>query len=309
MTNEIQKKYDKLDDVPSIMLRMKEVYAVPDRHIRYAATKVFFRTKMAEGSSVQSHGVKMLSLLEKLEDLKGGLENDTYIDERLQTSKRKARGSDAGRGRRAKKRLSQPLLAPDAPLLPQRERAKGKLGVLNGRVQMMCACIDKEVSIGRGSVHNSSPTQFDYDCPTQMKADNHENAQLWHARLGHISKNRIKKLVDSKSLEIHDVDNLPTCESCPKEKMTKKPLVGKSAIANSLLDLVHIDVCGPLNTPARGGFSYFITFTDDHSRYGCVYLMKYKSGAFGRFKKYRLEVDNQIGRKIKALRSDEVVSI
>ncbi|KAL0440203.1 UNVERIFIED_CONTAM: hypothetical protein Slati_2503300 [Sesamum latifolium] len=85
MTNEIQKQYDRLEDVPSIMLRMKDVYAVPDRHIRYAATKVFFGTKIAEGSSVQSHGVTMLSLVEKLEDLKAGLNNDTYIDVILQS--------------------------------------------------------------------------------------------------------------------------------------------------------------------------------------------------------------------------------
>ncbi|KAL0361611.1 UNVERIFIED_CONTAM: hypothetical protein Sradi_3845600 [Sesamum radiatum] len=80
MTNEIQKQYDRLENVPSLMLHMKEVYAVPDRHIRYATTKVFFGIKMAEGSSVQSHEVKMLSLVEKLEDLKAGLNNDTYID-------------------------------------------------------------------------------------------------------------------------------------------------------------------------------------------------------------------------------------
>ncbi|KAL0434589.1 UNVERIFIED_CONTAM: Transposon Ty2-B Gag-Pol polyprotein [Sesamum radiatum] len=86
--------------------------------------------------------------------------------------------------------------------------------------------------------------------------------------------------------------------------MTKKPFVGQSAIANGLLDLVHTDVCGPFSIPARGGFSYFITFTDDHSRYGYVYLMRYKSEAFGRFKEYRLEVENQTNRKIKALRSD-----
>ncbi|KAL0463141.1 UNVERIFIED_CONTAM: hypothetical protein Slati_0201700 [Sesamum latifolium] len=85
MTNEIQKLYDRLEDVPSIMLRMKDVYAVPDRHIRYAAIKSFFGTKMAEGSSVQSHGVTMLSLVEKLEDLKAGLNNDTYIDVILQS--------------------------------------------------------------------------------------------------------------------------------------------------------------------------------------------------------------------------------
>ncbi|KAL0411524.1 UNVERIFIED_CONTAM: hypothetical protein Slati_3742100 [Sesamum latifolium] len=40
---------------------------------------------MTEGSSVQSHGVKMLSLIEKLEDLKVRLDNDTYIDMILQS--------------------------------------------------------------------------------------------------------------------------------------------------------------------------------------------------------------------------------
>ncbi|KAL0463044.1 UNVERIFIED_CONTAM: hypothetical protein Slati_0192000 [Sesamum latifolium] len=80
MINDIQKQYDRHDDVASIMLCMKEVYAVPDRHIRYAATKVFFGTKMTEGSSVREHGIKMLSLVEKLEDLQVGLDNDTYID-------------------------------------------------------------------------------------------------------------------------------------------------------------------------------------------------------------------------------------
>ncbi|KAL0287643.1 UNVERIFIED_CONTAM: Transposon Ty2-GR1 Gag-Pol polyprotein [Sesamum radiatum] len=116
----------------------------------------------------------------------------------------------------------------------------------------------------------------------KRKVDDHENAQIWHAMLGHISKDRIRRLVDTKSLEIDDLDHLPTCESCLKGKMTKKPFVGQSAIPKGLLDLVHTDVCGPLSIPARGGFSYFITFTDDHSRYGYVYLMRYKSEAFGR---------------------------
>ncbi|KAL0373913.1 UNVERIFIED_CONTAM: hypothetical protein Sradi_3307000 [Sesamum radiatum] len=86
--------------------------------------------------------------------------------------------------------------------------------------------------------------------------------------------------------------------------MTKKPFVGESAIANDLLDLVNTDVCGPLSIPTRGGFSYFITFTDDYSWYGYVYLMRYKFEAFGRFKEYKLEVENKTNRKIKILRSD-----
>ncbi|KAL0416582.1 UNVERIFIED_CONTAM: hypothetical protein Slati_3490100 [Sesamum latifolium] len=63
MSNDIQKQYDRHDDVQSIMLRMSQIYAVSDRHIRYAATKAFFSTKVIEGSSVQEHGVKMLSLV------------------------------------------------------------------------------------------------------------------------------------------------------------------------------------------------------------------------------------------------------
>ncbi|KAL0411257.1 UNVERIFIED_CONTAM: Retrovirus-related Pol polyprotein from transposon RE2 [Sesamum latifolium] len=138
----------------------------------------------------------------------------------------------------------------------------------------------------------------------KRKLDNHENAQLWHARLGHISKDRIRRLVDTKSLEIEDLDYLPICESCLKGKMTKKPFVGQRALANGLLNLIHTDVCGPLNTPAKGGYSYFITVTNDHSRYGYVYLIRYKSEAFGRFKEYRLGVENQTDSKIKALRSN-----
>ncbi|KAJ9547558.1 hypothetical protein OSB04_020101 [Centaurea solstitialis] len=64
------------------------------------------------------------------------------------------------------------------------------------------------------------------------------------------------------------------------------------------------DVCGPFSHVARGGYRYFITFTDDFSRYGYVYLMRHKSESFERFREFQNEVHNQLGRKIKFLRSD-----
>ncbi|KAG8471763.1 hypothetical protein CXB51_036969 [Gossypium anomalum] len=66
----------------------------------------------------------------------------------------------------------------------------------------------------------------------------------------------------------------------------------------------RLDVCGPINTQARGGFHYFITFTDDFSRHGYVYLMRYKSEALEKFKEFKNEVQNQLGKTIKTLRSD-----
>ena len=55
---------------------------------------------------------------------------------------------------------------------------------------------------------------------------------------------------------------------------------------------------------ARGGYQYFITFTDDFSRYGYVYLMRHKSESFEKFKEFKNEVQNQLGKSIKTLRSD-----
>ena len=57
------------------------------------------------------------------------------------------------------------------------------------------------------------------------------------------------------------------------------------------MGLVHTDVCGPMSIQARGGYSYFIIFIDDLSRFGYVYLMKYKSEAFDKFKEYQRIVE------------------
>ena len=70
---------------------------------------------------------------------------------------------------------------------------------------------------------------------------------------------------------------------------------------SDLLELKHTDVCGPMSSIARGGFQYFITFTNDLSRYGYVYLMKHKSETFEKFKEFQSEVENQCGKKIKVL--------
>ena len=54
----------------------------------------------------------------------------------------------------------------------------------------------------------------------------------------------------------------------------------------------------------QGGYEYFITFTDDYSRYGYVYLMRHKSEAFDKFREYKAEAEKQLGVHIKQLRSD-----
>ena len=75
-------------------------------------------------------------------------------------------------------------------------------------------------------------------------------------------------------------------------KMTKTPFSRTMERANDLLEIIHTDVCGPMSVEARGGYHYFLTFTDDLSRYGYIYLMKHKSETFEKFKEFQSEVEN-----------------
>ena len=114
----------------------------------------------------------------------------------------------------------------------------------------------------------------------------------------------MSKLHKQGSLGSFDYESYDTCESCLLGKMTKSPFSGKGERASELLGLIHSDICGPMTTQARGGFLYFVTFIDDHSRFGYLYLMKYKSEVFEKFKEFRHKVEKQLGKSIKILRSD-----
>ena len=136
------------------------------------------------------------------------------------------------------------------------------------------------------------------------KSSHSNKSYLWHLRLGHISLNRIQMMVKEECLDLYEVEPWPQCESCLEGKMTKRHFDAKDGRAEELLELVHTDVCGPMNIEARGGYEYYITFIDDYSRYGYVYLMTRKSEAFDKFKEFRAEAEKQLDKSIKTLRSD-----
>ena len=97
---------------------------------------------------------------------------------------------------------------------------------------------------------------------------------------------RMKKLHTDGLLE-----SLDACEPCLMGKMTKTPFSGTMERATDLLEIIHTDVCGPMSVEARGEYRYFLTFTDDLSRYGYIYLMKHKSKIVERFKEFQSEVE------------------
>ena len=67
---------------------------------------------------------------------------------------------------------------------------------------------------------------------------------------------------------------------------------------------MHSDVCDLKFIQSRGSNKYFISFVDDCTKYCYVYLLKSKDKTIDKFVLYKNEVKNQLGHKIKALRSD-----
>ena len=132
--------------------------------------------------------------------------------------------------------------------------------------------------------HDSSVTHVHSIEAKRCRVNNDSATYLWHCHLGHVGVKRMKKLHSDGLLESLDYESLGTCEPCIMGKMTKTPFSGTMERATDLLGILHTDVCGPMSVDARGGYHYFRTFTDDLCRYGYIYLLKYKSETFEKFK-------------------------
>ena len=139
---------------------------------------------------------------------------------------------------------------------------------------------------------NSSGTHIHNIEAKRSRVDNDSATYLWHCRLGHIGVKRMKKLHVDGLLESLDYESFDACEPCLMGKMTKTPFSGTMERATDLLEIIHTDVCGPMNIEACDRYHYFLIFTDDLSRYEYIYLMKHKSETFEKFKEFQSEVEN-----------------
>ncbi|GJX57367.1 retrotransposon protein, putative, ty1-copia subclass [Tanacetum coccineum] len=143
-----------------------------------------------------------------------------------------------------------------------------------------------------------------YTCSNKKSKHNLDSTFLWHCCLGHINKKRIKKLQHDGLLKSIDDESFDVCVSCISGKMARKPFTHASERAADLLGIIHSDVCRLLRTTSREGANYYVTFTDDFSRCGYVYLIKHKHEVFEMFKTFQNKVENQLEKNVKALRSD-----
>ncbi|GBN08374.1 Retrovirus-related Pol polyprotein from transposon TNT 1-94 [Araneus ventricosus] len=143
--------------------------------------------------------------------------------------------------------------------------------------------------------------------PIALNASNKNNLEDWHRKFCHINPRYIintSKNESVKGLPIFKNEQL-NCEVCKLAKSKRKSFkpIGKIK-STKPLQLLHMDVCGPLPSQSLRGHRYFLSITDDYSRKVIVYPMKNKSEVFDCFTKFQKRAERYLNSKIINIRTD-----
>ncbi|KAL4290791.1 hypothetical protein GQ457_14G015240 [Hibiscus cannabinus] len=281
ITVELQKQHEYMVSYEMIQ-NLKEIFEGQAHQERYETSKDLFKCKKSEGTPVGAHDIKMMGYIQTLEKLGLALINELAIDVILQSLQDNFNQFVLNFNMNEINKTLPQLLGMLRTAEGNMKKGGSKSIIMVRETKGKGKKMEKSKGIGK-----TKPKGKD---ALKSKGGISKEEKCFHSRGTYLN-----------SFVFEQID---VCESCLLGKMTKAPFNGKSERASDLLGLIHSDVFGPMNTQARGGYQYFITFTDDFSRYGYIYLMRHKSEALGRFKEFKNEVQNQNGKSIKALRSD-----
>nr|GEX76389.1 hypothetical protein [Tanacetum cinerariifolium] len=144
-------------------------------------------------------------------------------------------------------------------------------------------------------------------------------AHVWHKRLGHISETGLQVLekqglFGKKSLDLWGLSQVESLREWKQLVENQTGRTVKKLRTNNGLEFCnrrfeqlciesgiarHLTVVESLR-----GKRYFLSIVNDYSRRVWVYILRFKHEAFGKFKEWKQLVENQTGRTVKKLRTD-----
>ncbi|OJT04896.1 Retrovirus-related Pol polyprotein from transposon TNT 1-94, partial [Trametes pubescens] len=130
-----------------------------------------------------------------------------------------------------------------------------------------------------------------------------------HRRFGHIAIRSIRELVANgfiTGVKLTKSSKTTPCEACVRAKSTRKPVPDErqGQRAEDLGEEIHSDTWGPARVVTIGGRKYYISFTDDKTRFSTLYLLRSKSEAFDSFKAFEAWLERHHGARICFLNID-----
>ena len=122
--------------------------------------------------------------------------------------------------------------------------------------------------------------------------------------MGHVSYKGLTELAKQGLLGDQKLEDLEFCETCAYGKSNRVKFGTGIQRTKRTLDYIHSDLWGPGRIQSHSGSKYFMSLVDDYSRKLWVFILKSKSDALMCFKQWKVLVENQTGRKVKRLRTD-----
>ncbi|GJR99139.1 putative ribonuclease H-like domain-containing protein [Tanacetum coccineum] len=135
-----------------------------------------------------------------------------------------------------------------------------------------------------------------------------DESNLWHMRLSYINFKTMNKLVRGnlvRGLPLKLFENDHSCVACQKGKQHKASCKTKSVSSICKpLQLLHMDLFGPVSTRSINKKTYCLVVTGDFSRFSWVLFLATKDETTEILKNFITVIENQIDHKVKTTRSD-----
>ena len=130
--------------------------------------------------------------------------------------------------------------------------------------------------IGKGDQTRSNLFYLDIDDATCLIAKL-DDTWLWHKRLCHVNLDNLISISHMKRVrglpKLKKPDNV-ICKQCQLGKMAKSSFKSKAYSSKEILEIVHTDLCGPIEVQIYKGDKYIMLFVDDYSRMMTIIFLK-----------------------------------
>lgn len=148
-------------------------------------------------------------------------------------------------------------------------------------------------------INNLYLMDFKFQCNNNLALI---SLSVWHERLAHQNYRHVKEILDKNNVKYEG--QIEQCTSCIKGKQHRLPFHDSESRAKSPGELIHGDLCGPMETKSLGGSSYFLLLKDDYSNFRFVYFLKRKSETKDRIAEFLEQFENEFECRVKRFRSD-----